>query len=362
MRYVLTIQFFMICARLVASPKVAPVDFEIKSPSQLVALQFDLSLPKSGAQAASLSGLRLQSQITDHALDYREISSGVHRVVIYSSKNTPVPEGKLLEALVELLNSTFLRDLSVQISNIVFAQADGGTASASMQILPVIALMHPETARGFVVRHIAVLSAEAVLPAQGNVARVEFLVDGQTVAEVAKSPFAAEWLPMTTGEFAIAAVAHDDQGNRQQSEPVRVTVFSLKSINSYTGYWNSFYPGASENRPLTDFRADPNGDGYSNAAAFFLGADPLSDLAGWITSRLDRPTEPSRLLIQFTRLATQTQVGYRLDISTDLNSWKPLSSDRISALDNGDGTETVSVSLSATEQRNQFIRVSLFER
>ena len=362
-RYALTILSLMVCARLSAGPKVVPMHFEIKSPTQLVALQFDLSLPKSGAQAVSLSELRRPSQVTDHTVDYREISTGVYRVVIYSWKSTPVPEGKLLEALVELLNSTLLRDWSVQISNIVFAQADGRTASASMQVLPVITLRHPESPRGFAAGHTTMLSVDAVQPVQGRVVKVEFLVDGRTIAEVAKSPFAAEWLPANTGEFALAAVAYDDQGNRQQSQPIRVTVFSLKSIDSYTAYWNLFYPGASENRPLTGFRDDPNGDGYSNAVAFFLGADPLSDLApGWITSRLDRQTEPSRLLIQFTRLTTQGQVGYRLDTSTDLNSWKPLSSERISALDHGDGTETVSVSLSVTDQRNQFIRVSLIER
>ena len=66
----------------------------------------------------------------------------------------------------------------------------------------------------------------------GSVHSVKFYVDGSLIQELTSAPFEIDWTPTQNGDYTLTAVATDDQGLETQSDPVGITVETVKQCVS----------------------------------------------------------------------------------------------------------------------------------
>ena len=96
---------------------------------------------------------------------------------------------------------------------------------------PVVAFTAPEPLANFAVDEVVAITADASDP-DGNVTRVEFLVDGQLVDTDTSRPYSTSWQPSTAGAYALTAIATDSDGKSTTSEPLNVTAGAVITTSS----------------------------------------------------------------------------------------------------------------------------------
>ncbi len=106
---------------------------------------------------------------------------------------------------------------------------DGRVITAAMPVTvdnqpPQVRLLLPEAGQVFrgAVNESVVLHAEVA--DEVGIERVEFFVDGRAVASIKAPPFSTRWNPASAGEHVVFARAHDQAGNRAESERVTIRV------------------------------------------------------------------------------------------------------------------------------------------
>ncbi|MEE6280721.1 glycoside hydrolase family 97 catalytic domain-containing protein [Georgenia sunbinii] len=94
---------------------------------------------------------------------------------------------------------------------------------ANLELAPQVILTAPTANGVFPTDGEITLSAEAD-DVDGEVLRVDFLVDGEAVATTGTEPFTASWTAPSVGRHTVVAAAFDDEGNVGYSGPVSVWV------------------------------------------------------------------------------------------------------------------------------------------
>jgi hypothetical protein len=90
-------------------------------------------------------------------------------------------------------------------------------------IPPEVAIVSPVEGDGFAVDEDVTLTAEASDP-DGQVADVEFFVDGVSAGADTTAPYSVVWNAAAAGEKVLTAVATDDNNTTEMSEPVTIQV------------------------------------------------------------------------------------------------------------------------------------------
>jgi hypothetical protein len=78
----------------------------------------------------------------------------------------------------------------------------------------------------------SILLKTRVSDLDGSVDSVKFYIDGSLIQELTSAPFEIDWTPTQNGDYTLTAVAVDDQGLETQSEPISVTVETVKQCVS----------------------------------------------------------------------------------------------------------------------------------
>ncbi len=186
-------------------------------------------------------------------------------------------------------------------------------------------------------------------------------VDSVTYDDVAPWPISADGTGPSLERINWRAFANDS-GNWRVSAANGGTPAALAPIN-FAGWQNLFFsPAELENPAISGHAADPDGDGLSNLAEFAAGLDPrISDGGGISDVSLESESgEGPYLTLRYRRSLSAQNVQYFVDTSMSLGEWSLGDSVQIgSAVNNGDGTETISrrdtVPVSGGSQR--FIRL-----
>ena len=161
-------------------------------------------------------------------------------------------------------------------------------------------------------------------------------------------------------------------GGETYVDPVTITVDPVPDFPT----WISGF-SLTEIDPL----ADPDGDGWGNLMEFSAGSDPDDATSQAVAELTLDPTTSPGLLFSYRRLRAllpshatgATGDGYQLygitymvEASDDPNDWQPASAELAmqvvgSPVDNGDGSETVTVRLipPAENDRRWFVRLSV---
>jgi hypothetical protein len=116
---------------------------------------------------------------------------------------------------------------------VVAGGPSGGLAAAAFDRLslvsvpanrpPEVSLSEPVTGQRFVLGNPVAIIATATDP-DDLVARVDFRVNGVTIASDSTAPYLATWAPNAAGAYSIVAVASDFDGAVTESSPALVTV------------------------------------------------------------------------------------------------------------------------------------------
>ncbi|MBV7296431.1 Ig-like domain-containing protein [Enterovibrio paralichthyis] len=126
---------------------------------------------------------------------------------------------------------------------------EGNTGNASVRVsvsdTPVVAsLTSPSAGASYSLGSKVDFAAEASA-LNGNIDRVEFLVNGSVVATDTTAPYTGSWTPGAAGEYGISAVAVDDTGAMFTAPGVSIRVFEASAKkHKLIGYWHNFVNGA----------------------------------------------------------------------------------------------------------------------
>lgn len=87
-----------------------------------------------------------------------------------------------------------------------------------------------------------------------TVNKVEFLVNGASVASDPTSPYTANWTPGAAGDYSVNAKVTDSTGATANSAAVTVKVVDVPTgqVHQLIGYWHNFINGAGCPMPLRD--------------------------------------------------------------------------------------------------------------
>ena len=78
----------------------------------------------------------------------------------------------------------------------------------------------------------SVLLKTRVSDLDGSVNQVKFYENGNLIQELSTAPFEIDWTPAENGDYMLSAVAVDDQGLETESDPINITVETVKQCVS----------------------------------------------------------------------------------------------------------------------------------
>ena len=125
--------------------------------------------------------------------------------------------------------------------------------------LPTVSVTSPSAGSSFTVSTNVAIAANAA-DSNGSITKVEFFIDGAKIGEALNSPYTLNWVPSSTGTYALTAVAKDNDGNSVTSATVSVTVVPNKAPTvSLTSPANGSTATAPANLTLAANAADSDG-------------------------------------------------------------------------------------------------------
>ncbi|MGC4074668.1 MAG: Ig-like domain-containing protein [Nibricoccus sp.] len=162
--------------------------------------------------------------------------------------------------------------------------------------------------------------------------------------DLVAADFTATGLGYGKGQFAVNAGA---------------LIFTITSDGSGQVAYNAWAAGYVFPAGLEGPAADADGDGQSNLLEFILGQNPLSagvenvKLITIADGGVDYPA------LRFTRVIARGDIGVQVRVSTDLDFSSTLGAVEVSAINQGNGTELVTVrsAVSYAVQPKQFLRL-----
>ncbi len=182
--------------------------------------------------------------------------------------------------------------------------------------------------------------------------------DGDTAAKTIVVPVAADASADTPESFVVnlgaPLIGGALLGDRQQATVTLSTAFAAWQAGHFT-------PAELADTALSGDDADPDGDGLSNLAEFALGRDPRSPDAAAATSiAIQNVSGTDYLTLTFRRRAPALDLVYAVQSSGEVaGAWSTDAVQVGAAIDNGDGTETVTYrdSTPAGSASRRFLRV-----
>lgn len=132
----------------------------------------------------------------------------------------------------------------------------------------------------------------------------------------------------------------------------RVSIFRSPGLLAYERWASQFFQAGDS---LTGINDDFNGDGVSNLSSFVFGLDPRDSSGGGNLPTLARDGQD--VLITMT-VVSEEGIAISYESSENLTDWTPLTADVDytveGTIDNGDGTETVTLRVTGANGRHQF--------
>ena len=223
----------------------------------------------------------------------------------------------------------------------------------------------------------------------GSVPRVlgeysdKFSNDGEPVrlvdingADIFNFTFNDIWYPPTDGDGYTLVAVDEDSVAVDRSDPANWAIgcqllgnpgAANGSIFSYTfDSWKNYYFTAAEQLDplISGALADRENDGIVTLLEFGLGLNPnLVDVAGLPGVAVVKDGGEDYLSISFRRLKKPIGLTYRVWVSDNFVGWTEVTTEVGLPIENGDGTETVTVrdSVKVGDSSCQFIRLQVEE-
>ncbi len=337
--------------------------FWLQTPSDVVALQFDVSVTES---SITLSDPSLEAGAVSHTIQFADIDTAKKRYLIYSRDGHSLTTGRFLGVALNMNQSTNLGDVQVTISSPEFSDADGNSVSAQVLTPPIVVIERPKSSRGFRNTDDVKLVADAADP-DGTVSKVEFFIDETKIAETTSAPHQTNWTPDANGRYTLTAVATDDNGLTNTTTEKQIQIFSLNQLSTFQEFKNLYFRGETNIPSMTDPMVDPDNDGIINFLEYFLNLDPFEpDSKSLPVPKIIDEGNNRYLVYRFTKLTapfnvTPPDVIFNVQKSTDLANWKNVSPIQMKFFSNNDGTEDVEVKIPLLEQNDSqsFIRINV---
>lgn len=164
------------------------------------------------------------------------------------------------------------------------------------------------------------------------------------------------WFPPTDGDGHTLVALDESDVAADRSDPA-TWAMSCQLLGNpgaangpvfaqhYEGWTNYHFTEAERADPLISGPlVDREGDGIVNLLEFALGLDPnLGDAAGLPTGSFVKVGADDYLSLSFRRLKKPIDLIYRVQVSSDLQNWTEVTTVVGIPIDNGDGTETVTI-------------------
>lgn len=290
------------------------VPVQVASDGGLVGLQFDVLYNAARLEITTISSPALS---TDHTIISKTISPGLHRVLAYSASNAEFENGVIGDLEIDLGSSFPEGAAQLSLSNVSFVTSNGTVLT--VDIAPFVQLTHPNQTLSANELDSLDLSAIAIAN-NGAVTRVEFQVDGRTVAFDSEGPYSASWVVDAPGNVLLTAVAIDEGGNRGQSAGIQIEVTPSPFLEAWRQA--NFNAQQQADPAISGFNSDPDGDGITNFFELAFGLQPLlADLTGLPTLQIVEENGMRHLAIRYQRPEGMTDLIYTVEISGDLSSW-----------------------------------------
>ncbi|NQU40058.1 MAG: DUF4838 domain-containing protein [Lentisphaerae bacterium] len=177
--------------------------------------------------------------------------------------------------------------------------------------------------------HNATIVGSAVVPitatasdVDGMITNVQFYMNGVLVGTDSTSPYSYTVTSVSTGSYALTAVAYDNEGGVATSAAVTVTVMALSAlISNYT--FDNTTTNAVNGAPNATL--SPSGATYTNASKIGAGAISLDGVNGYVdpsAAALPKgPTGPMTGTIAFWINTTMTNKAGVLDLESPSANW-----------------------------------------
>jgi hypothetical protein len=289
-----------------------PLHFETNDPD-VVAIQLDLV---ADGGRASIGTPVLGPAAPTHRLDSESVA-GRLRTVVFSEDNSALVTGRLLNVPLQFVQTVSETDRGLSLSNVLLSRRNGGSVDA--RLLPFGRLFTPSDGPVYPSSFVNGLRISAVaIDTDAEVSSVNFTVNGQSVGISTQAPFALNWAPTAEGEYFIAALVTDSDGNLRELASRSI---SVELLSSYA-MWSETYFGADADPLVAGPLADANRNGLMNLFEFALGRNPNVHQA-------DGLPQPEPIEIDgktYLSLTYRVPVGERgvthsVEYSPDLVSW-----------------------------------------
>jgi hypothetical protein len=290
------------------------VPIQVASNGGLVGLQFDVLYNPTDID---ITGLTPGALSTDHTFLAETFDSGRQRVLVYSATNAVFDNG-VIGALELDLSGTFPDErAALSFSNISFVTVDGTVLT--VDVAPYVQLTDPTTSVAANELDDLNLSAIAIAT-DGEVAHVEFQVDGRTIGMDTEGPYSVAWAVDAPGNVLVTAVAIDADGDRGTSTGIEVSVTSSPFLDAWRAA--NFNAEQRADAGISGFNSDPDGDHIINFFELAFKLEPLiADLSNTPMIEIIEENGNRFLALNYQRPAGMTELIYTVEVSTDMTNW-----------------------------------------
>ena len=314
------------------------------------AVEIDLYSDPDVATIATVSGSDAGS---NHIVDSEALDEeGKTRVIVYSTQNDFLFSEVLVDIQVVLKTALGENERALSVESVRVADDSASTVNATL--VPYASFEGPDSSIVYQMGDQAGGSATAYGTGT-DVDRVEFLVDGWSVASDSEPPYEMNFPLEYFGQIVISARAYDKEGNWYESGS---TVYQVDFPPTLQAWLDVFFSSAEQSdQNIGGLLADLDLDGNSTLLEYAMGLHPR---------RSDGPREsgffqdPGTGLYHFgyIRPVGVQGVSYTFQVSPDLDSWTDangLISTEINPLNNY--WEEVRFTLDDLQQPREFGRI-----
>ena len=233
----------------------------------IVGVQLDLGY---SPDEVSPNGFALAERFRSDAyrLESSEVAAGRLRVVVFSEDNRDLRGGELLRIPLQFSQTVADGERGIEILQVELADASG--LSRRFELGPYVEILSPGFGNEFQKGQPITVEAD-VFSASGELARVDFLVDGEVEDTRTSGPYSFTWTPDARGGFEVAVVA-------AKTEEVQADARRLLQVLSRFDNWarEQFPEEQLTNPAFAGFSGDPDGDGILNGIEYLTNLNPLA--------------------------------------------------------------------------------------